>query len=96
MRCVICGSMATQRHHCFANTKMNRRNYDWLIDEEFNIEPVCADCHSSHAKIPPCLIWNEEKFRDEALKHNYSLLAGSKVFQFKERMRLMYESNGDM
>ena len=87
MRCIICGSLATQRHHCFANTKMNFKNYGKLLNAAFNLRPVCADCHCGHSNIPPDLIWSEEQFREEAIKNSYSLPAGSKVFQFKKWQR---------
>jgi len=50
--CEICHNrQATQRHHKFSQTKQNRKKYGKLLDERFNILYVCADCHSSHAKI---------------------------------------------
>ena len=85
MRCIVCGSLATQRHHCFANTKTNFKNYGKLLDADFNLQPVCADCHCGHGNIPADLVWTEEQFREEAIKNSYLLPVGSKVFQFKKR-----------
>ena len=54
-----CGKPATQRHHKYPQTKWARRLYGSLLDDKRNIEPKCADCHVSHAKVS---IWREADF----------------------------------
>jgi hypothetical protein len=64
--CALCGSHATQKHHKFSQTKWAIEKYGRrLIDDPRNIEYICYNCHSSHAKIPPELNWNEKRFREE-------------------------------
>jgi len=76
--CWICGKPASQRHHKFSQTKRNRATYGSLIDEPFNILPVCADCHTGHNKIPSCYIWNESTFREYAYAYGYNVPEGKK------------------
>lgn len=45
MICQICGGIATDRHHLFSQTKLNRRLYGKLIDDERNIMYLCNGCH---------------------------------------------------
>jgi len=70
--CVICGKKATQRHHKFANTKVNMAKYGKLLNEDFNFLDVCHDCHASHANPELCrdYIWTERKFIEELEKNN--------------------------
>ncbi len=82
MNCIICKRIATQRHHCFSQTKINIKIYGRkLIDADFNIVPVCIHCHSGHAHIPRSLIWNEQKFREEAIKAGHNLPEGNKSYK---------------
>lgn len=83
--CKICGKhRATQKHHCFPQTKMNRKLYGWLLDEEFNVVEACGYCNSSHANIPDEFRWDECRFRTEAWKAGYRLPPPSKVYQTKK------------
>ncbi len=67
--CIVCGKPASQRHHCFSQSKVNIEIYGKkLIDADFNRRWVCIDCHPSHINIPPELIWDEKKFISEAKK----------------------------
>lgn len=62
--CSLCGSLASNRHHKFSQTKWAVEKYGRkLIDDDKNIEWLCMDCHSSHNKISPELNWTEKKFR---------------------------------
>lgn len=62
--CKYCGNPASQNHHKFPQTKRNTKTYGKkLIDIEWNLEPVCPNCHSSHNKIPADDIWDEHLFR---------------------------------
>lgn len=78
--CILCGKVATQKHHRFSQTKWAIEKYGKkLIDDNRNIEWLCPDCHSSHANIPKELIWSEKKFRlamglevKEAIKEIFS------------------------
>ena len=46
--CAICHTKpASQGHHMFPQTKVNRRLYRALLDDSRNMMPVCADCHPS-------------------------------------------------
>ena len=38
---------ATERHHKFSNTKLNRKLYKNFIDRKGNIQLLCYDCHHS-------------------------------------------------
>jgi hypothetical protein len=89
--CLLCGNQATTKHHKFSQTKWAIEKYGKkLIDDEKNIEWICLDCHGSHAKIPPELIWSEKKFRavmgldkvDE--NYNYSKEAVKEIFEGTE------------
>jgi hypothetical protein len=44
--CEICNEVeATQRHHIFSQTKINKKLYGALIDDPQNIQNVCWNCH---------------------------------------------------
>ncbi len=46
MICEKCNRrQATQHHHLFSNTKLNRRLYGKLLDDKRNIQLLCEDCH---------------------------------------------------
>lgn len=83
--CKYCGiKKATGRHHKFPDTVPNRRYYTKkLLDQDFNIELACQDCHTSHSHIPKTDIWDEKKFRKEAKKHGFNLPLPKKSYKFK-------------
>jgi hypothetical protein len=54
-----CGKPASQMHHRFPQTKVNKRLYGELIHDQRNLEPMCANCHVSHAKVS---VWRERDF----------------------------------
>ncbi len=74
---------ATQRHHRFPQKKLHRKIYGKILDQPFNIIFVCADCHTSHAKIDRNDIWNEREFREEATFRDIDLPEGTKSYQHK-------------
>ena len=77
-----CGMFAyTQRHHKFAQHKRHRSNYGSIIDEPFNIEYACPDCHTGHRNIPGWAVWDERKFREQAAAHGYILPKPLKSFK---------------
>ena len=43
--CEICGDIATEKHHRFSNSKVNRKLYSKLIDDDRNIMFLCQACH---------------------------------------------------
>ena len=46
MLCVKCQIRgATEKHHMFSNTKLNRKLYKEYIDRPENIQMLCYDCH---------------------------------------------------
>ena len=48
--CEVCNkNIASQRHHCFSQSKFNRKVYPDYIDDLRNIQFTCSDCNSSHA-----------------------------------------------
>ncbi|KKN34386.1 hypothetical protein LCGC14_0794330 [marine sediment metagenome] len=70
--CVVCGEPASQRHHCFSQSKPNIEKYGKkVIDADFNRRWVCINCHPGHGNIPPELIWDEKKFISVARKNGY-------------------------
>ena len=59
MICQICKkNKATERHHLFSQTKVNKRLYGELIHDERNLLWVCEECHKFKA-IPKM---TEEEF----------------------------------
>ena len=71
--CPKCGSPhATHRHHKFPQHEANRAKYGKLIDQPFNIQYYCADCHSSHAQLGAGDTWDELKFVIEAVRAGFS------------------------
>ncbi len=59
MKCEKCHAMpATERHHKFSQTKVNKRLYGQLIHDPRNIQLLCYDCH--HNK--PVDKWTEKEF----------------------------------
>lgn len=75
-----CGNPATQKHHKFPQARWARRLYGNLLDDDRNIEPMCADCHISHAKVS---IWRETDFCKEL-----GIKMRSKEERFKELRRI--------
>ena len=62
--CEICNlNVATQRHHKFSQTKLNKKLYPEFIDDPRNLQYLCADCHISQKK--GLINWGELKFCDE-------------------------------
>lgn len=62
MICQACfKNAASQAHHRFSQSKLNRKLYGKLLDDSRNIQPVCAQCHGSHASVN-LIIWNELTF----------------------------------
>ena len=58
-----CNNSATDRHHCFSQTKHNVKKYGRkVIDSKQNIRYFCNNCHASHRKVPKWLIWDEITF----------------------------------
>jgi hypothetical protein len=53
-------NLATERHHKFSQTKMNRKKYGKLIDDKKNIMYLCYNCH--HNKLNREDKWNEKEF----------------------------------
>ena len=92
MICPGCGiRKGVQTHHKFSQTKINVMVYGRkLIDADFNTVKYCEQCHGSHRNVKKEHLWNEQKFRDEAVKAGYDLPAGTKSFQNKVKF---YESN---
>jgi hypothetical protein len=39
---------ATERHHLFEDTKINRKLYKKLLDHKLNIQMLCYGCHHGH------------------------------------------------
>jgi hypothetical protein len=79
--CKVCHSnRATQRHHVFPQHQAHRHAYGKLLDESFNILPVCADCHCSHAKMAGFKM-SEEQFRLKAIKLGYELHSHTKSYK---------------
>ena len=83
--CPICRMRrATQRHHLYPQHKDARKRYGALLDEDFNILPVCEHCHVSHKEMAG-RIEGELWFREQAEKHGFPLPAPSKTLQTKTR-----------
>lgn len=69
-----CGNVATDKHHCFSQTKVNVRHYGRkLIDSEFNIRYYCNQCHGSHRNVKKEHLWNEDGFRKAARFFDFDL-----------------------
>lgn len=80
--CKLCRRrMADQWHHRFPQYKSNRETYGKLLDEPFNLVPVCADCHASHASLEAWARWSEKDFRDNAAAKGYTLPKPKKSFK---------------
>jgi hypothetical protein len=74
--CTICGKKATQKHHKFSQMKDNIAKYSKkVIDMNFNLLPVCHDCHSSHASPELCAqyILKESDFDELILQQENAL-----------------------
>jgi len=76
-----CNNIATEMHHPFSNSVVNRRIYGKKLLDEFAI-PYCNDCNGSHRNV---ITWNEAQFRKEVerWKPDYKLPPGGKTFQRK-------------
>ena len=87
--CPICRErQGVQLHHCFPQTKANRRTYGVLIDKPFNLILVCAECHVSHAEMAG-RVEGEAWFRMRAEEAGYTLPPASKTMQAKARFGRM-------
>jgi len=87
--CPICQAReATQLHHLFPQTRQNRRIYGALIDEPFNLLPVCEHCHVSHREMAG-RIEGELWFREQVRKAGLPLPPASKTLQAKARFGRM-------
>jgi hypothetical protein len=64
---------SSQWHHRFPQFKSNIKQYGEIINEPFNLLPVCSDCHASHASIDRWAIWSERDFREQAAARGYIL-----------------------
>lgn len=61
MICEACRKVkATDRHHKYSQTKVNRKNYGDLIDDSRNIQWLCRGCHISEAS--GITQWSEQEF----------------------------------
>ena len=78
-RMCTCGKLAGHRHHQFPQHKAHREKYGSLLDCDFNIEYMCPDCHSSHAKIDS--LWDEERFLKELQSYVKNLEKTRGVFR---------------
>ena len=68
--CEICKiKVATQRHHKFPQYKRYRKLYKDIIDQPFNTQDTCADCHLS-GKVET---WTEKEFVEHAQKEGYKV-----------------------
>lgn len=84
MICKICNkNIATQKHHCFPQTKINRKIYGKLLDEPFNLVDVCHDCHVSHRNILKEYMWNEKQFRIAIVLNELNLPLATKSYDQK-------------
>lgn len=54
-----CGNKASERHHCFSQTKYAKKVYGKLIHHPINIRNYCYSCH--HGK--GIEKWDEAQFR---------------------------------
>lgn len=45
MPCNICGLPATDKHHCLIGRSKRCKE----LDNSFNLEPLCRDCHTNKA-----------------------------------------------
>jgi len=79
VRMCKCGRAASQRHHKFPQHKAHRELYGKLLDKPFNIEWMCANCHSSHSNIDP--LWDEEDFLKALIKYVDELERYREVFK---------------
>ena len=43
--CEKCGKPATDRHHKFSQSKLNKKLYKDYIHSEMNIQYLCQNCH---------------------------------------------------
>lgn len=83
--CQICRFReATERHHIFPQHKDARKRYGALLDEDFNILPVCSHCHASHREIAG-RVEGEMWFRNQAEILGFPLPPAGKVLQGKTR-----------
>jgi hypothetical protein len=77
MKCVICfKNQATELHHRFSQTKLNRKLYPEYIHDPKNTMYLCYDCH--HNKLPGWAKWSEREFCE-----NFGIKPRSKSGKFK-------------
>ena len=74
-----CERPADHKHHKFPQWKSNRKKYGSLLDKPFNIEYMCANCHSSHSKVDP--LWDEKDFIKALIRYIDDLEAYKEVFK---------------
>lgn len=78
--------IATQKHHIFSKPKKAgnpiRKIYGKLLDEPFNLQYLCYDCHHQKSLDK----WNERQFRNAAEFRGYVLPEPSKSFQKVENI----------
>ncbi len=84
--CEKCGTEpASQKHHMFPQTKLHRKIYGKMLDEEWNLQRMCVKCHVSHAKLDGDDTWSESQFRREARIRHMILPKGTKSYEQKVR-----------
>ena len=44
-KCAKCGELATELHHLFSQSKLNKKLYGELIHHPLNIQKLCYQCH---------------------------------------------------
>jgi hypothetical protein len=72
--------VATEKHHLFSQTKINRKVYGWILDEPFNIKFLCYDCHHNKSLDK----YTEKQFRNAAEFRGYELPEGTKSFRLQD------------
>lgn len=79
-----CKNQITEKHHFFPQTKINIKTYGKkLIDSDWNTILCCNGCNASNLNIPNWAIWNEKRFRYEAMRRGIDLPKGTKSHQNK-------------
>jgi len=80
MLCDACKKKtATEYHHKFSNTDVNRKLYPEFIDHEDNLQLACNSCNGSHAGQGSGLVtWSEIEFCN-----HFGIRPRSKSMQFR-------------
>jgi hypothetical protein len=68
---VRCKNRASEKHHCFSQTKRNKKVYGKLIHHPINTRGYCYGCH--HGKSIEK--WDEAKYREKMSKAGIQLPA---------------------